>query len=66
MTTQDTMKLIGTTALLPCEGMMVSVRITDAKNSYGADRVQITPVAGSGSRWVNLTSIRINSKGGEK
>jgi hypothetical protein len=60
MTTQETMKLIGTTAQLPCEGMMISVRITDAKNSYGSDRVLITPVSGSGSRWVNLSSLKIS------
>jgi hypothetical protein len=34
-----------------------AVRVLDTKTAYGADRVLVTPVAGSGEAWVNVESV---------
>ena len=46
------LKLKGTIVQLRMESLMVSVRITDAKWSWGKVRLQVQPVSGSGSQWV--------------
>lgn len=59
MTTHNTMQdKIGQLATIKAGGIWVEVRIVDAKNSYGIDRVLIEPVAGVGSKWVNFDSLQ--------
>lgn len=67
--TQALQQYIGKQAMIQYGTLSVLVNITDAKNSYGQDRLQITPVAGSGATWVNLSSLmfadRKDAKGGK-
>ena len=49
---------IGHICNYPSNGLMVEVRVIDAKNSYGVPRLLIEPVSGSGQTWVNVDSLR--------
>ena len=52
-----TLELIGKTGTIHMGAMAVYVKILDAKTAYGVERVLVTPVAGEGSQWVNLTKV---------
>lgn len=56
-TTADTMHAIGQTVNYRVGEMMVQVRVSDVKTVWGQLRVQITPLMGSGSQWVNVESV---------
>jgi hypothetical protein len=65
MTTSQSSELIGKTGtLMTRDGLLFTVKIVDVKNSYGIDRLKISPVSGSGETWVNATSLIIQE--GEK
>jgi hypothetical protein len=52
-----TYERVGDTGYVECNGLKVSVKITDYKNSYGKDRFEVTPLQGSGRVWTeNVTS----------
>ncbi|KLL09883.1 MULTISPECIES: hypothetical protein [Protofrankia] len=38
-------------------GIVIEVRIIDVKWSYGQQRAQVTPVAGSGEQWVQCDRL---------
>ena len=38
--------------------LKVKVRVIDFRKAFGRDDVLITPVAGSGEQWVDITSLR--------
>lgn len=62
MTGKDMAALIGQEAQFRCnEGIQVQVRIVDAKVSYGALRVQITPMAGDGVTWVDRSRVSLRT-----
>lgn len=42
------------------EDLKIEVTIIGKRNVYGRDEVEITPVAGSGSKWVRLEGL-VNS-----
>ena len=44
------------------DDMFMAVEITDAKESYGSTRVEIVPVSGTGSIWVDTVSITLVSE----
>ena len=54
---------VGTIRSLPWPGrtasasLIVQVRVTAEHTAYGVPRVRITPIAGSGSRWVNRSRL---------
>ena len=39
--------------------MRVKVRVIDSRKSFGRDDVLVTPVAGDGEQWVDLTRLMI-------
>lgn len=43
---------------VPTDDLVIEVRIVEQRTAYGHDRAQITPIAGTGRRWVNLASLR--------
>lgn len=47
---------IGTIGLM--NGLTIEVKVLDYKNSYGKDRWQVEPVAGSGKIWVEWVNIK--------
>jgi len=63
MTTAEAQKLIGQTGTIAVQGdgdMRVQVEVTDTKTAYGNVRVQVSPILGSGSAWVNLSRVRLD------
>jgi hypothetical protein len=42
---------------LRCGDLHVACTVIDVKSVYGRERVLVTPVAGAGERWVELTSL---------
>jgi hypothetical protein len=39
--------------------MRIKVKVIDSRKSFGRDDVLITPVAGDGEQWVDLTRLMI-------
>jgi hypothetical protein len=58
MTISQHVNQIGNTGSILADGLTVQVRITDVKQAYGVVRYAVTPVAGSGSVWVNADRVR--------
>lgn len=50
-------KYLGKKATVFLGGLKVEVKIVDVKTSYGRDRFQITPTAGSGEVWVESVTL---------
>lgn len=50
-------KYVGKNATVSAGGMRVEVTITDVKISWGKERYEITPVAGSGKIWVESVNL---------
>lgn len=48
----------GTLASLD-KGLMVNVRILDARNVYGKVRVEVKPLDGGGKKWVDLARVTL-------
>ena len=49
---------MGTTASYPQDGITIDVRVIDIKSSFGSIRYEITPISGTGKKWVNEESLR--------
>lgn len=49
---------IGRFFFVPDGGVAYLVRCDDAAHLYGSVRLLVTPVAGKGSRWVKLASVK--------
>ena len=60
----ELMKLIKSEAKYMMDELEVPVTILDVKNTWGVDKVLISPIHGRGQKWVALYSVR-NIKGGE-
>ena len=56
-TVTEMLSAIGTHVLVSFEAVRIECRVTDAKNSYGRVRLQVSPVAGSGSQWIETGRI---------
>ena len=48
---------IGTTILMRTEELKIAVIVTDVKSVYGKTRLQVRPVAGEGSQWIELSRV---------
>jgi hypothetical protein len=44
---------VGNTAILELEGLKVSVAILDTKQAFGRLDILISPVSGSGQKWIS-------------
>jgi hypothetical protein len=40
------------------DGLKVKVKVIDSRKSFGRDDVLITPIAGSGEKWIDLNSLQ--------
>jgi hypothetical protein len=58
---KELIALIGKTALLREGEFLFPVTIEDVKNAYGVSRVEVSPVGGSGSAWVNLDRVKVSA-----
>lgn len=57
MTATEMMPAVGTIVLVACEQMNVACHVVDVKTSWGKRRLQVLPVAGNGTQWVELTRV---------
>jgi hypothetical protein len=49
---------VGNTAVLEMDGLQINVNILDTKSVYGRLDVQIEPVAGTGTKWVQCERLQ--------
>lgn len=52
---------VGQPVQLRCDALWIDCIVADVKNSWGNNRLLIRPVAGSGERWVEMSSVRLVS-----
>lgn len=58
MDAREMSALIGTLVFLePVHGLRVLCEIKNVKYSYGHSRVEVSPLSGRGSAWVNADSV---------
>jgi len=60
----DLLAYIGKTGAIEANGLSVDVKINDARTRYGHLDLSVTPLAGTGERWVEYKNIAINSDPG--
>jgi len=56
---KELIKLIGKSALLREGQLSFPVTITDVKSVYGTDRLEVSPIGGAGSVWVNADRVKV-------
>jgi hypothetical protein len=56
---KELIKLIGKQGKLDAYPLTYEVEIIDVKSVYGTDRLEVTPVAGSGTVWVNADRVKV-------
>lgn len=59
-TANELQTLVGKEGSIQEAGLVIGVRIKDAKVSYGRPRVLVTPIAGSGETWRAIEGVEIN------
>jgi hypothetical protein len=58
---KELVKLIGKQGELDAYPLTYEVEIIDVKSVYGNDRLQVTPVSGSGTVWVNADRVKVGA-----
>lgn len=61
MTATQMLPAIGRACMLRMESLSIECTITDVKTAYGRARVQVQPIAGCGTQWVELSRINLLS-----
>lgn len=61
MTTSESSKLIGQTATLSIDGLCVRVTILDAREVFGRSDYQVSPVTGTGTKWVSSDRVTLDA-----
>ena len=56
---KELIALIGKEGVLSAHPFTFQVIITDVKSVYGTDRLEITPVSGGGTAWVNADRVKV-------
>jgi hypothetical protein len=56
---QEERAYVGRLGVLRVQGMEVEVEVTWARRTFGRVHLEITPVSGSGSIWVDRDSVRL-------
>ena len=54
---------IGQTVRAQFEDLIIEVRVSDVKSSYGRVRLLVSPVAGTGSQWIEVSRLRAAPSG---
>ena len=54
---KDKMASIGKQGTVFLDGLMVKVKIVDFKQSYGRDRWLVTPISGTGEKWIEQNPL---------
>lgn len=58
-TALDMIPAIGATVLVRYESVQIKCTVANVKNSWGQPRLLVTPVAGSGSQWVEMGRVSV-------
>lgn len=58
---KELMKLIGQEGTLNAYPFDFKVIVTDVKSVYGTDRLEVTPVSGGGTAWVNADRVKVGA-----
>ena len=58
---KELIKLIGLEGTLDAYPFTFRVTIIDVKSVYGTDRLQVEPIAGTGSAWVNADRVKVGA-----
>ena len=58
----ELMKWVDREANYDIGGFTVAVTITDVREAWGSLQFEILPVRGTGTKWVNATSVRMVSE----
>lgn len=61
MTVKEMADLIDREGRVVISNLGVNVRVVDARAVYGREQVRITPLAGDGMAWVELTRVKLNA-----
>jgi len=56
-TAKELVSYIGRCGSIHLGKVVVNVRVTDARVSWGAVQVEIEPLSGSGSQWVDVSGV---------
>jgi hypothetical protein len=56
-TAKGLVSYIGRQGSIGLRTMSVDIRVTDARVSWGAVQVEIEPLSGSGSQWMDANSV---------
>lgn len=56
-TMQNFIHMLDRRYMFDAEGFIIEVQVEDIKNSYGTWRARITPVHGTGTRWVSVDRL---------
>ncbi len=56
---EELRKKIGMQAVINCKGLKIDVLIIDVRVSFGRIDFKVTPVSGSGTRWMEKNSLFI-------
>lgn len=59
MTHAEALALVGSGAYYHAKGMKVEVRICEVRSAFGRIDALITPLAGSGQAWVDVTTLEL-------
>jgi len=59
MTAKQMLPALSARVHVPCGDLRIECRVVDAKHVYGAARVQVSPVTGTGLQWVDVTRVRL-------
>jgi hypothetical protein len=52
-------KWVGREGVLAVGDLSIGVRVIDARRNWGSFHVQVEPLNGSGSQWVDSTRVRL-------
>lgn len=61
----EVQQFVGKKGTILVGGLMVGVRITDVKMAWGKLRFEVSPLAGSGSVWVESVDIEDSTASAE-
>jgi hypothetical protein len=57
MTANELSKYVGTTIFVRFEDLIVSCVVTDAKTTFGRDRLLVRPTDGRGEQWIEFSRL---------
>lgn len=60
MSTRTMADMIGQTGTIDADGFRIPVRIDDARMAFGRTDVLVTPIHGSGTRWVDASRVALD------